>query len=63
MPQTFTKPFDYSIDLIVKQHPTLREYVQIKKQAEVDADYHLSSYVRLRAEPRDEIRLRNNIGL
>jgi hypothetical protein len=28
MPMTFLKPIDYSIDLIVKIHPTLREYVK-----------------------------------
>jgi hypothetical protein len=31
MPNTFSKPFDYSIDLIVKTHPTLREYVALRK--------------------------------
>jgi hypothetical protein len=27
MPITFLKPIDYSIDLLVKAHPTLREYL------------------------------------
>jgi hypothetical protein len=31
MPNTFLKPFDYSIDLLVRSHPTLREYVELKK--------------------------------
>ncbi len=26
MPPTFLKPFDYSLDLLVRPHPTLREY-------------------------------------
>lgn len=26
MPKTFLKPLDYSIDLLVRSHPTLRDY-------------------------------------
>jgi hypothetical protein len=60
MPKTFLKPFDYSIDLLVRAHPTLREYVQQRSQSETDPDYHLYSYNRPRIEPPDEIMLRNN---
>jgi len=48
MPKTFLKPFDYSIDLLVRAHPTLREYCELRKQSEVDPDYSLSCYPRLR---------------
>lgn len=43
MPKTFLKPFDYSIDLIIRSHPTLREYVELRKQTEVDPDYALNT--------------------
>jgi hypothetical protein len=36
MPSGFKKPLDYSIDLIIRQHPTLREYVALKRPTEVD---------------------------
>jgi hypothetical protein len=62
MPKTFLKPFDYSIDLLIKSHPTLREYCQQKMQSEIDPDYHLFTYPRERIEPKDEIMLRNNVG-
>jgi hypothetical protein len=63
MPKTFLKPFDYSIDLLVRSHPTLREYADIRRQTEVDPDCALNTAVnRQRIEPRDEIMLRNNVG-
>jgi hypothetical protein len=31
MPKSFLKPIDYSIDLIVRSHPTLREYVTLRR--------------------------------
>jgi hypothetical protein len=31
MPKTFLKPFDYSIDLLVRSHPTLREYTEMRR--------------------------------
>lgn len=66
MPKTFLKPLDYSIDLLVRSHPTLREYVEIRaRQTEVDPDFALSTRAaggRQRIEPRDEIMLRNNVG-
>mmetsp|Transcript_21106 Transcript_21106/g.20290 ORF Transcript_21106/g.20290 Transcript_21106/m.20290 type:complete len:92 (+) Transcript_21106:178-453(+) len=30
MPSTFLKPFDYSVDLLLRSHPTLREYSKQK---------------------------------
>ena len=62
MPSTMTKPFDYAVDLLVKAHPTLREYCTLKMQSEVDPDYHLYTYPRNRIEQKDEIMLRNNVG-
>lgn len=63
MPKTFLKPFDYSIDLLVRSHPTLREYTEMRRQTEVDPDYALhTSLPRQRIEPRDEIMLKNNLG-
>jgi len=63
MPKTFLKPFDYSIDLLVRSHPTLREYCDLRRQSEVDPDYALHpSLARHRQDPRDEIMMKNNIG-
>lgn len=62
MPSTFKKAFDYSIDLMVRSHPTIREYVGLKRQSEIDTDYNLCSYPRPRYDPKDEIMLRNNVG-
>jgi hypothetical protein len=63
MPKTFMKPFDYSIDLLVRSHPILREYADLRRQTEVDPDCALNtSLPRQRVEPRDEIMLRNNVG-
>ena len=63
MPKTFLKPFDYSIDLLVRSHPTLREYSELRRQTEVDPDFALNTHMpRNRVEPRDEIMLRNNVG-
>jgi hypothetical protein len=41
MPITFLKPIDYSIDLLVKAHPTLREYLQMTSCTEVDPEFHV----------------------
>ena len=66
MPKTFLKPLDYSIDLLVRMHPTLRTYQEIRaRQTEVDPDYALSNGFiggRGRTDPRDEIMMKNNIG-
>lgn len=31
MPKTFLKPLDYSIDLLVRAHPTLRDYTDLRR--------------------------------
>jgi hypothetical protein len=59
---TFLKPLDFSVDLIVKTHPTLREYPALKAQSEVDPDHNLYPAERPRIQPKDEIMLRNNVG-
>ena len=47
MPKTFLKPLDYSIDLLLRPHPTLRKYegkiCQYNEtgNTEVDPEYHL----------------------
>jgi len=60
MPMSFLKPLNYSIDLLVKPHPTLRAYTNLKQHSEVDPEFHLFPYERKRIEPKDEISLRNN---
>ena len=59
MPASFTKPLDYSIDLLVRQHPTLRSYCKQIESSEADPTYHLWPAVRERIMPKDEIQLRN----
>jgi len=41
MPKTFLKPLDYSTDLLLKIHPTLREYKKLQGHSETDPEYHL----------------------
>lgn len=57
MPQTFTKPLDYSVHLLVRQHPTLRTYCKQMESTETEPGYHLYPSKRDRLEPKDEIML------
>ena len=59
MPSTFVKPIDYSIDLLVRTHPTLRSYQNQLSCTEVDPEYHLYPSKRERICPKDEVELRN----
>jgi hypothetical protein len=59
MPASFVKPLDYSIDLLVRTHPTLRCYQSQMTCTEVDPEYHLYPSKRERIMPKDEIELRN----
>ena len=60
MPSTMLKPFDYSIALLLRPHPSLRVYLPLKSHVETDPEYHLYPYKRERLVPTDEIMLRNN---
>lgn len=57
MPQTFTKPLDYSVHLLVRQHPTLRTYSKQMESKETEPGYNLYPNKRERIEPKDEIML------
>jgi hypothetical protein len=59
MPASFVKPLDYSIDLLVRSHPTLRSYENQLSCAEVDSEYHLYPNKRNRVMPKDEVELKN----
>ena len=59
MVPTFLKPLDYSVNLLVRTHPTLREYVLQSRCNEIDPEYHLYPTERPRIEPKDEIALKN----
>ena len=59
MPSSFVKPLDYSIELLVRNHPTLRAYCNTSAASEVDAQCLLHPTRRDRIEPKDEIQLRN----
>ena len=58
-PATFLKPLDYSIDLIMRRHPTLREYEQQHGSTEVDPEYQLYPHKRVKEEIVDELTLVN----
>ena len=59
MPRAFVKPFDFSIELVIRTHPTLRSYCKQLECSEVDPSYHLYPSKKERLEPKDEIGLRN----
>ena len=59
MPGSFVKPLDFSIDLVVRSHPTLRAYTKSMWCTEVDPEYHLYPSKRERIMPKDEIELKN----
>lgn len=55
MPRSFLKPLDFSIELVVRTHPTLRSYCQQVQCSEIDTTYHLYPSKKERLEPKDEI--------
>ena len=59
MPSGFLKPVDYSIDLLVRTHPTLRMYQTQVSNSEVDPEYKLYPAPREREPLRDEVVLKN----
>ena len=59
MVRGFLKPLDYSVDLLVRTHPTLREYCPQSSCTEVDPEYHLYPSKRERIQLKDEISLKN----
>ena len=59
MPPNFVKPFDYSIELVIRTHPTLREYKTQMPCLEIEPTYHLYPAKKERIQPKDEIQLRN----
>lgn len=60
MPVTFQKPIEYPSELLLRPHPTIRVFQRQGELSEVDPAYYLSSAVRQRIEPKDEIELRNS---
>jgi len=59
MPSGFRKPLEYSVDLLVRTHPTLRQYKQQVPCTEVDPEFQLYPAKRDREQLKDEIMLRN----
>lgn len=55
MPKAFVKPFDYSLDLLLRKHPTIRHYEKQTDFTEIDPSYHLYPGPKPRLEPKDEI--------
>ena len=62
MPQSFLKPFDYTIEKVIRSdcHPTLREYNSLAatSSTEVDPEYQLYPAPRTMCPIRDEIELK-----
>ena len=59
MPSGFLKPIDYSVDLLIRTHPTLRMYEKQVANCEVDPEHKLYPAVIDRIELKDEIILKN----
>ena len=59
MPKSFLKPLDYSVDLLIRTHPTLRKYEPQVDCVEVDPEFHLYPAQRIRLDTKDEILLKN----
>lgn len=63
MPESFLKPLDYSVDLVLRgdRHPSLREFVGLPSASttEVDPEFALYPLKRPRIEQKDEIELKN----
>lgn len=54
-PVAFLKPLDFSIELVIKTHPTLRIYCQQFDCTEIDPSCALHAKMLPRLEPKDEI--------
>lgn len=59
MPNGFLKPTDHYLPLVIRPHPTLRQYCQVVDGTEADPTFHIYPYERRRYELRDEVELRN----
>jgi hypothetical protein len=58
MPRSFLKPLDYAVELLVRQHPTLRQYQSLLSCAETDPEFFLYPVERPRILPKDEIEMK-----
>ena len=62
MPDSFLKPFDYTVEKVIRSdcHPTLRQYSTLAgtSSTEVDAEYQLYPSTRTMIPIRDEIELK-----
>ena len=62
MPNSFLKPFDYTISKVIRSdsHPTLRDFVSLpaNSSTEVDPEYQLYPTARNMIRIRDEIELK-----
>lgn len=60
MTNSFLKPIDYAVDLLVRSHPTLRDYTNQVGCSEVDTEYYLYPAKKERLPLMDEILLKNS---
>lgn len=60
MVPSFLKPVDFAIDLLVRSHPTLREYTHQVGCSEIDPEYYLYPARKDRLPLMDEILLKNS---
>lgn len=60
MVSSFLKPLDFSVELLVTAHPTLRQYQEMLSCSEVDPEYHLYPIPRPRFQPKDEIEMKSS---
>jgi hypothetical protein len=60
MVPSFLKPLDYTVELLVRTHPTLREYTHQVACSETDPEYQLHPSKKERIPLKDEIMLKNS---
>ena len=60
MVPSFLKPLDYTVELLVRTHPTLREYTEQVACSDTDPEYHLHPSKKDRIQMKEEIMLKNS---
>ena len=63
MPNTFVKPFDYDVDLILNPHPLLRLYLRLSVVSEADPHFEIYPIEKNRIDARNELTLLNDRSL
>ena len=60
MPRSFNRPILYDVDLLIRFHPVIRNFLRLMGSTEADPDYYLAGLPRPRLEIRDELYMQTN---